>query len=217
MSPMNENEVRDLLPWYAANALEPEERSAVESALAESESLRDEFAQMQLLKEAVEDTAGEPQWNPSLITQTLARIDSYEAERAAPGALGKLGAWLRENLFAGWEGVPTLAKVAVGAQFALLLAVGGAWLAQPQPDYTTAARSLDAVQIKLGFQQGVDEQTLRETIRAIEGQIVGGPSSLGLYTIQIDSLKKQDEEAVAQLLADLLAKKDVVAMATKGY
>jgi hypothetical protein len=223
MSPMNENDARDLLPWYAAGALEPEERAAVEAALEQSENLRDELAQMQVLQEAVTDTAGEPQWNPALITDALARIDAYEAEKAAPGLAGKLGTWLRENFLTGWEGVPTLAKVAVGAQLALLLAIGGAWLGQPSSPTDSGAWGgtvgLDphAVHIKLGFQQGVDEETLRETILGIDGQIVRGPSALGLYTVQIEGLAQEDEEAVAKLLADLLARKDVVGMATKGY
>ena len=130
-TPMNENDARDLLPWYAADALDADERAAVEAALEASPALREELAQLRVMEEAVSDTAGEPQWNPALITQTLQRIDAYEAERSAPSGASRLATWLRENLLEGWGGVPTLAKAAVGAQFALLLALGGAWLAQP--------------------------------------------------------------------------------------
>ncbi|MCP3982770.1 MAG: hypothetical protein GY723_00180 [bacterium] len=219
MSPMNENDARELLPWYAADSLEPEERTAVEAALAASDSLRAELAELQVMHTAVDDTAGEAQWNPALITRTLSRIDALEAEQASQGVLDRFGNWLGQNLFAGWGGVPTLAKAAVAVQFALLLAVGGSWLAQPSEPGTYGTVGLDpnAAQIKLGFQPGIDEATLRETVRELDGRIVDGPSALGLYTIELQALEKQQEEEIGALLADLLARKDVIRGATKGY
>ena len=219
MSPMNENELRELLPWYAADSLEPDERAGVEAALAANQHLRAELAELQVMHAAVGETAGEAQWNPALITRTLARVDAYEARQAAPSGLGRLGAWLAENLFSGWSGVPTFAKVAVAAQFALLLALGGSWLAQPEVSggYATVGLDPDAAQIKLGFQPGIDEATLRETIRELEGRIVDGPSALGLYTIELQALDKQQDEEIGALLAELLARKDVIRGATKGY
>lgn len=219
MSPMNENEARELLPWYAADSLEPEERAAVEAALAASDDLRAELAELQVMQTSVGDTAGEAQWNPALITRTLARIDAHEAEKASAGGFGRVGEWLRENLFAGWGGVPTLAKAAVVAQFALLLALGGSWLAQPNDShiYGTVGLDPDAAQIKLGFQPGIDEATLRETIRGLDGRIVDGPSALGLYTVELHGLEKEQDEEIGALLADLLAREDVIRGATKGY
>ncbi|MCP5057134.1 MAG: hypothetical protein GY937_10470 [bacterium] len=221
---MNENEARELLPWYAADSLEPEERAAVEAALAASDDLRAELAELQVMQTSVGDTAGEAQWNPALITRTLSRIDAHEAEKARASGFGRVGEWLRENLFTGWGGVPTLAKAAVAAQFALLLAVGGIWLAQPDDSaisdlgiYGTVAIDPDAAQIKLGFQPGIDETTLRETIRGLDGRIVDGPSALGLYTVELHSLKKEQEEEIGELLADLLTREDVIRGATKGY
>ncbi len=216
-TPMNENDARDLLAWYAAGALEPEERAAVDAVLAESASLREELAQLRVMEEAVADTAGEPQWNPALITQTLQRVEAYEAEKAAPSGAGRLAAWLRENLFAGWDGVPTLAKAAVAAQFALLLAVGGAWLAQPGPaDYGTAGLTPNAVRLKLQFQPTIDEATLRKTLRELDAKIVDGPSALGLYTVQLNDVERGQDEEIARILAELLARPDVVGFAERG-
>lgn len=219
MTRMTENDARDLLPWYAANALEPEERAAIDALLETSESLRTELAQLSALEEGVTDTAGEPQWNPALIQDAFEQIDAYEAEKNAPGVMARLGAWVDTNLLAGWDGVPNLAKLAVAAQFVLLLAVGGAWLAgsdTPPGDYRTVGVSPNAVQLKLQFHPEVDEATLRRTLSEIDGRIVDGPSALGLYTVQIDSLEKDQVEEFAQVLADLLAKEDVIKYAQPG-
>ncbi|MBW2241126.1 MAG: hypothetical protein JRH01_04005 [Deltaproteobacteria bacterium] len=218
-APMSEAEARELLPWYAADSLEPEEHAAVEAALAASDDLRAELAELQVMQTNVSDTAGEAQWNPALITRTLARIDAHEAEQASAKGLSRFAEWLGENLFAGWSGVPTLAKAAVAVQFALLLALGGSWMAQPSDPgpYGTVGLDPDAAQIKLGFQPGIDEATLRETIRSLDGRIVDGPSALGLYTVELQSLEKEQEEEIGELLADLLARKDVIRGATKGY
>lgn len=219
MSPMNENELRELLPWYAADSLEPEERAEVEAALAADEGLRAELAEIQVVHAAVGDTTGEAQWNPALITRTLARVDVYEAERAAPEGLARIGVWLRENLFAGWSGVPTFAKAALAVQFALLLALGGSWLTQPDASggYTTVGLDPDAAQIKLAFQPGIEEATLREILREIDGRIVDGPSALGLYTVELRGLDKQQDEEIGALLAELLARKDVIRGAMKAH
>ncbi len=211
---MNEDDARDLLPWYAADALEPEERAQIEALLAESATLRDELAQLRLMDEAVSDTAGEPQWNPALIHETLARIDAYEAEKAAPSGAGRLATWLRENLFAGWGGVPTLAKAAVAAQFALLLAVGGAWLAQPDtPDGEYGVVGKPKPHVSLMFQADIDQAAVTKLLQELDASVVKGPSSRGLYEIRLEGAETDDPAELERLLDALRARTDVVRFA----
>lgn len=211
---MNQDDARDLLPWYAADALDPEERAQIETLLAESAELRDELAQLRLMDEAVSDTAGEAQWNPALINETLARIDAYEAEKAAPRGLGRLAAWLQENLFAGWGGVPTLAKAAVAAQFALLLAVGGAWLAQPETpggEYGTVGKANPHV--ALMFQADIDHAAVTSLLQELDASIVEGPNPRGLYEIRLEGVEPGDPAELERLLEQLRARSDIVRFA----
>ncbi len=218
MTRLNEHEARELLPWYAANALEPGERAAVEEALEASPSLREELAQLRVLEETVADTAGEPRWNPALITRTLERVERHESERAAaaqrPGPVARLRQWLQEAAWpGGWAGVPPLARAVMVAQLALLLAVGGAWLARPRSgpagSYSTVGRAEQTISI--GFRPDVDEATLRGTLREIGGTIVDGPSALGLYTVAVP----QQGPALDTLLEQLRARPDVIRYAER--
>jgi len=208
---MNLEDARELLPWYAADALEPEERAELEALLAQHESLREELAQLEVLENAVQDTAGEPQWNPALIHDTLARIDAYEAEKAAPGPAARVVAWLRENLLEGWGGVPTLAKAALAAQLALFVALGGAWVAQQGegPGEHVTAGGTGTAHLSVRFQPGVDQATVTKTLRELDAAIVEGPSSLGLYGIQVEGLDPEDEAALERSLAEVRARGDV--------
>jgi hypothetical protein len=208
---MTPEEFEELLPWYATGTLEPDEASAVEAHLAVSAEARAELANFRVLHEVVQDTSGEPEFNPGLVNDALAQIDSYERERAErEEGRGILG-WLRRNFVPAWEATPSLTRAAVAAQFALMLALGGALLLPERDGFTTVGGGSDSAQarIAIGFTEATREAELRELVRELEGTIVGGPSALGLYTIELPQSAEASEEIDA-LIETVRARKDRV-------
>jgi anti-sigma factor RsiW len=184
---MTPEEFEELLPWYATGALEPDEARAVEEHLARSPDARAELAKFRVLHEVVQDTSGEPEFNPGLVNDALARIDAYERERAERAEGRGLVGWLRSRLLPAWEGTPTLARAALGAQLALMIALGGALLLPDGERFTTVGGGARAEQarIAVGFGGAVSEAELRQLVKDLDGAIVAGPSALGLYTIEL--------------------------------
>ena len=197
---MTPEEFEELLPWYATRTLEPEEMRAVDEHLSRSPEARAELAKFRALHEVVQDTRDEPEFNPGLVNDALARIDVYERERAEAAEGRGLVGWLRRNLVPAWEATPSLARTALAAQFALMLALGGALLLPEREGFTTVGGSTgsEAPQIAVGFTAETREAELREVVASLDATIVGGPSALGLYTLELP--EDADPDAVIEAL-----------------
>jgi anti-sigma factor RsiW len=211
---MTPEEFEELLPWYATGTLEPDEASAVEAHLATSPEARAELASFRVLHEVVQDTSGEPEFNPGLVNDALAQIDSYERERVEREEGRGIFGWLRRNLVPAWEATPSLTRAAVAAQFALMLALGGALLLPERDGFTTVGGGSEAAQarIVIAFTKTTLESDLRKIVKELEGTIVSGPSALGLYTIELPQRDEARGEVDA-LLETLRARKDRVRFA----
>jgi anti-sigma factor RsiW len=231
---MNQEEAKTLLPWFAAGALDADETRAVEAHLQASPELRQELAEFQVLQRSVEDVADdEPVFNPSLIDDAFRQIDAYEAQRPATappgllitGLLNKAVEWLRETLVGGWVNAPSGARLAMVAQFALILILGGVLLTPTgpgtdgDPGFRTAARSANGADDAAGttlvivFQPTVTEQRMSELLADVGGEIVAGPSAGGNYTIRV---KAESDADVTRALDTLRGNPDAVRFATKS-
>lgn len=223
---MNKEDAHKLLPWFAVGALDGDEARAVEAHLEDSPELRRELAELQVLEREVgEVRADEPEFRPALIDDALRRIDAYEATRAAPSAPGifeRAVEWLRETLVGGWVEAPAGARLALAAQFALILMLGGILLAPPTPNGDDAAFATSSggtgADVRTGttlnvmFEPTVTEQVLRETLADVGGEIVAGPSQQGGYQVRIDAA---DAGEVARVIGKLRARSDVVRFAAE--
>ena len=107
---MNHQQVVELLPWYVNATLEPDERGQVEAHLKACQECARELEHALELQQAV-TAAGEqiPEPSPFQFTRALARVEEYEREKARPR----------------WWSVPRIARLALVAQMALILALGG--------------------------------------------------------------------------------------------
>lgn len=226
---MNQEEAKTLLPWFAAGTLDADETRAVEAHLQASPELRQELAEFQVLQRSVEDVADdEPVFDPSLIDDAFRQIDAYEARRpatAAPGLLNKAVEWLRETLVGGWVNAPSGARLAMVAQFALILILGGVLLTPTgpgtdgDPGFRTAARAANGADDAAGttlvivFQPTVTEQRMSELLADVGGEIVAGPSAGGNYTIRV---KAESDADVTRALDTLRGNPDAVRFATKS-
>jgi hypothetical protein len=188
---MNHQQVIELLPWYVNTTLGQQERDRVEAHLRECGECARELEQMRELRQAVR-TAGEPIPEPSpfQFTRAMARVEEYEREKSRPR-------W--------WQISPRFARVAMAAQFLVILALGS--LLFRERLFVTATGVSAGPRIVLGFQAGVTEEIVRQLVQEIHGNIVSGPSALGLYTVETPL---KDREALHKLIEELRRNQRVI-------
>jgi anti-sigma factor RsiW len=176
----------DLLPWYVNGSLPAGERAAVEDHLAVCPRCREEERFCRRTAEALEQ-AGEvaPSPHPVQLARVLARIDEAEGE-GGPGRLRRLLAGLRS--WRPFPQSPLRAMLAVQLAIAALLVALVVW--QPPAVYRTlsdpeAPAAGGAVRIRVLFAEDATERQIRELLLGIHGEIVGGPSAIGAYTVEV--------------------------------
>jgi anti-sigma factor RsiW len=187
---MNADEVRELLPWYAAGALSPAERRAVEDQLRDSPTLRNELEEYRRLKGVVAETAAEePEFRPEMIERTWRSIDEYEQTKqrraAAQAPEGFLARWRK-----GWQGLPGGGRLALATQFAVILVLGGVLIgiASREQVFTTASGpdvtgATAGPRFTVVFQPAATETAIRDLLASVQLQIVAGPSAEGGYVL----------------------------------
>lgn len=189
--------VWDLLPWYVNGTLHDRERRMVEAHLADCPRCREEAVVCQRLGEAIRQT-GEiaPAVHPARLARLMERIDAEEHGAEERGG--------RRMLLAPWRGLvalaratPPLARGALVVQLVFLVALAGLLLRwsdlpeepAPAPAYQTLSQRTPApaapARIRLVFAEGTTEREARDLLLGIRGQIVAGPSSLGVYTVEV--------------------------------
>jgi anti-sigma factor RsiW len=208
---MNADEIRELLPWYAAGALSPAERRAVEAELRQSPALRNELEEYRRLKGAVAEADAEvPEFRPELIERTWRSIDAYEqTKKVKTGAQESDGllARVRRQLFGGWEGLPLGGRLAIAAQFAVILVLGGVLIGIASRDRTFAVASgqtnVTAAQgprFTVVFQPEATESAIRELLERAQLEIVAGPSAEQGYVLAATANAKVDSAATVARL-----------------
>src|SRR5262245_25511214 len=127
-SDMTHNEAIDLLAWYVTDSLESGEAAAVAKHIESCETCRQEVRELKLVHQSVAEVGvEEPAYRSALVDEALARIDAAKPERkrTSHGPFAALGSALRALAHSiGWDTTPVFARVALVAQFALLVAIG---------------------------------------------------------------------------------------------
>ena len=212
---MNHREAESLLPWLAAGTLEAAETRAVETHVADCEQCAVELLELGNLHEAVAETgAEEPAYNPQILTAALKQIDAMQARGEGEITVSEA---LRTSKFKTllqdlverlqWSTTPPLARIAIGAQFALLLGLVVALTKTgeaPEQVYDVVAQVTPG-DYTLGFAPGVTEQQIRTLLFESNANIVSGPSSIGFYIIDIDD-DVDEAAAVARIRSSGLSR-----------
>lgn len=186
----------ELIPWYVNGTLEPAERDRVEAHLAVCPDCR---AEADLCRELVEAGGRPEDLAPAPHPAQLDRlVDRIAAESEEPGRSdGPLSRLHR---------LPPAVRLLAAAL--VLLAVGLAgYLGAPgsdpdagqglgrdgsraaeyrtlsQPETALDARP-DGPVLRIVFAPSTPEEEVRRILLAVQGQIVGGPSPLGVYTVR---------------------------------
>lgn len=174
----------ELLPWYANGTLGEAERRTVEEHAAQCEHCREEMQACRQLGEAVRLTAAEaPTPHPARLSRLMSRLD--EADGSSTRA--RLGALLTAT--------PRPVRWVLAGQLAalLLLAAGWMWTPPPPPpaefktlsDSVAPAAAADTTRVRVVFAEGATEHQIRDVLLPIGGQLAGGPSPLGVYTVEL--------------------------------
>lgn len=220
---MKLEEARELLPWYAAGALDDEEARQVEALLRAQPELDRELAEWRALESVVAEVATEePAFRPELLADAHRRIDAYEKTRAAasPAPAAKpiasprretakprvttAQAWL-ERIFGVWDATPFAARVAVAAQFAVLAVLvgilGTQWAGERSGTTLSGSRAtFEGPHVDVVFRP---ERTLAEIealLDDIGAQIVSGPTSQGLYVLALGDVDEAQAAATVEAL-----------------
>lgn len=200
--------VAEILPWYVNASLSREETALADAHLAACGACREELARCRALSLAARSAAqGEEGWAPSPrhFARVLARVEASEQRQ-----LGARGRALLDRLRSWVSDTPRPVRWAFAVQGVAALALAAAllWrLPGPPPAYETLSRpapaaAADRARLHLVLAEETTERELRDLLHGIEGVLVGGPSSRGVYTVElpVGASERERVEAIAARL-----------------
>ncbi len=198
-----------LLPWYANGTLAAPERAQMAEHLTSCAACRaelDELASLQTrLKTFYESRPGpSPEVGRAVLgavtREAVARQGTHQSQRSW---LGRIDQWARSWLLIPWA--PTLAAALLVAQLGLLLWVGGSPTQQGQ--VSTRSLGMQSAKITVTFHALATEEQIRTLLQGVRGRVIDGPTTAGLYTIEVLSA---DTSVAEKKLALLKARADIV-------
>lgn len=211
---MRHQDVWEVLPWFVNGSLEDQELEQVERHLADCEECRHEASVLQQLARIMVGS-GAPMVTPDeAFPELLSRIEEAERRDAV-----RWGRWLRSDgwprRFLAFSTGPILRPVlAAGLAFIVVLAalLWRQTSLEPPATFRTlsdpaAVAESTGLRVRMVFGSEVDEGTLRRLLLDVGGQIVGGPSPYGVYTVELPP--PQDPAAQERLLEEIRARSEV--------
>lgn len=209
----------ELLPWYVNGTLEPGEGECVEAHLAVCPACRDELALCREMAAAI--PAGEslaPAAHPARLARLMERLGDPVADRhrAAGGAgLGGRLRWWRGSVAEAaqpvrWLMAGQLAAITVlGVALVLVVLALGDGEGSGAPAGRTFRTLSDApaaapsgsgpaaasahARIRVVFDPALTEEGIRSLLLELRAQVVGGPSPLGAYTLEVPTGSSEDD------------------------
>jgi hypothetical protein len=218
-TPMPDQEIEELLPWYASGSLPARDRARIEAALAANPALRHSLALIgddRAAAIAANEALGAP--SPKAFDRLFAAIDREPAPkvRLVDQARGGIVNWLGELLSAlrprqlAYGAVAVMALVVVqGATLTSLIVRDDAGMTDAMAP-GSGARSLGpGLTLLVGFEGSVTADRLTQFLTERHARIIDGPSTGGLYRIEVGfgAVSRSDADS---LIRDLRARTDVV-------
>lgn len=206
-------EIEALLPWYANGTLTPAETATVERHLAQCPACRAELKQCHALATAVRDTAESWQPAPGGFDRLMAEIDRLEAKPTpaktrSPPLLQRILDWL------GATPNPVRWTLALESMaVAALLLVVALPMLRTAPEYETLSSDTEPAaakgpRLRVVFADSATVGDIRQLLRDIDGNIVAGPTALGVYTVALPAADRPDQ-TLARALSGLRARNQV--------
>jgi anti-sigma factor RsiW len=185
------------LPWLANGTLAGEERERLERHLESCADCRAELARCREL--AAEIAAAEPPVpapHPARFARLVERCVAPGVVREAPAPVAARGA---RRLFAA---TPRPVRWALAAQLLVGLGLAGALALslgpRPAPVYRTLSdpapvATASGTLVRVVLAGDLREADLRALLFAVEGEIAGGPSPAGTYTLRLAGVRDETD------------------------
>ncbi len=204
-----------LLPWYANGTLSSEETRQVERHLEGCPACRAELEQYRILGEQVREQPGLT-WQPPSghFERLMANIERLETPvipvRSKPSPWQRLLDWLRETPHpVRWT---LAAESLVLATLVLIVWLPGRPVVEPGFETLSSATfpsTPSGPRLRVEFDPTLRIANLQSLLQTLNGQIVAGPSALGIYTVALDA-KESPEAALDHALTVLRAHRQVL-------
>lgn len=189
-------EVGILLPWYVNGTLQGEELDLVQHHLHVCIVCRRELALQQRTARAIRNSSIidlSPQLSFSRLIRRIDReIQQVNRRKTWWRRLHSQCAHLFHRLSAGLLLRRTLLALALLLPFTGLVPIAKLWLApmSKEPRYHTLAApnsvpSAGRNDIRVVFAKTMEQEQIKQLLISLQGQIVGGPNSVGAYTVRI--------------------------------
>ena len=171
---LTEEEVSELLLDCAKGRLSEDDARSVQIAAAENPAYGEELALYEGLARAGESV---DQDNPSGELGWARLSRAIDAERQAEIKSQYVG-----------SGSGPIWRYATFALGLVVMAQGALWFSSStttnDATYVTVTESVDSFDAQVMFNPDAVEIEIRELLRAVDGEIVMGPSAIGLYTVR---------------------------------
>jgi len=203
-----------LLPAYVSRTLSPEEHQQVEHHLKSCPTCRQELQEVKTMQTALKTAIQKrPGPSPAAFAKVMSRI--HQETQAVPKEIriGSETSWWEsiEKTFRSlfeirW--VPVLASFLIVGQAVLLLSVLGGPEGQVGPrqgpiidrGIPQGTPAIPLIQIQVEFVDTAQEIQIRHLVHKLGGQIVNGPTSEGLYTLEFIQKGAGSSESILSAL-----------------
>lgn len=197
---ISEQECVEILPWYLNGTLSAEEKQAVESQLENSEELREQLFQLQQLRQSMPEQVNfnnsELGWH-RLQKQIRNERQTNSMSSTSKSVLSQSG--LKRY-------VATAASLVIAVQIGLFTITQS-----PSQDDIRLLGDKGTIIVghrqlilQLQFTSGASWQQVQELVRRVNGDIVQGPSALGIVQVRFDMdtlmLDQQPVQKVEELV-----------------
>jgi len=210
------------LPWYVNGTLQGSELQQVERHLANCVVCWGELAYQRGLSELVADSEDFPMSSERGWKEIVERIEADDSISSHRGSV--ITHWLQAPIRLWQQTTPGVHGTLLAQAAAILLLVGFAVTgilfrsrgATPEPAYHTLSDDVAPVtdsrlRIQLVFVPDTPEIEVRSVVASIGGDIVAGPSPLGVYTVA--TTLPEDGSVTQKSLLSRLRKHDSVVFA----
>ena len=176
---MNNEDLNKLLPWYANNTLEEEEKKAVEAYLEQSDAAREELA---LIKNMAQQITSEPAADVSELAWRRLKKQIEADQKQSNKNQTKI-----KTPIPNWA-------ASLGVAAMLVIALQLTFVFQPTQDNAANTKLLSSMPaamlephwlLQLAVAPNAEWHDITEALASVQGVIVDGPSSIGLLHIAV--------------------------------
>ena len=196
----------NLLPWIANESATAKDVARVEAHLRDCRECQEELEFQRQLRNAIRAEDAVVLAPQTSLQKLMQRIDTGEDIDDAPQAAPADVVALPRRKTAIWSRWLPIAAAVQGIAIAGLLAT--VWMQSlTAPNYETRTAADNAITrpaIRVVFAGDVALDDMNRVLRAIDAQVIAGPSEAGVYTLGL-AAATQDESEVNQALAQLRA------------